>query len=1401
MGGNIERQIQNLPLLSWLANQDAYKNSLDSRGPYILHVDCHTEEASRAAMLSQYIVTEYDYHVKKKLDNYSIVTFYFEFNEFDTRYNSIKAMLITFLCEMMSRHWHDSPTIRLLLRNFHYYRCWSLRDLFKLFTEIRKCPFVNNYTLFLCCWDSCKEDERTWFLTRVLEQHSRSELDYRIVITTSGPDEFLKNSIDHSQVLDLGQCPEPLHGYAEDEKDNASGFKPLLEDILQRRPGLRGLRLAILRLMDECSQKAHLGYIILEWLGSFGRGNPISDIARTLERLRPVTPNSILAVIIANLRPEKRQLAQTIYRWIKYGVEPLTVGALSNAITASTTSDYVSLFDIDHDYLVEDLERMFCGIIKIEGHEVKFSHDSFYLSTLAGFEGHNREEPAFVHGELARACLRYLLCDEAQQRYSKFSVENYGGDVDKCLLLPPRDDLLAYAVRLWATHYRLSDHHRPLELALRFLKTKGARTKWAEAHYLLSNPFTRCQRSFISILPLTAALGLEDIISEQIEEEQHSQYFQQDCWLAVAEAARNGYINIVRKLLGHVQMEESGLQDAIFWATHSGNEEIMTELLGKVALLERFSFPKTVLLRAAAAGLHNLVSSIIQTDYDLSEINLDIRKETALHTAVYWGHEKIVELLLDSSMDPNREDGEGTTAFRLSVMMGNAKIIQLFLNKWKMTHDKGQLGPSILNTAISTGEYTALECLLLAGADCNAGAFDADGELRYPIIHAAACGKTRCLQILLHNGADPCTESKEGSPLYILCGESQAIDGYRALLEKGADPNQCYADKEMLLKRALRTNDKRLIGVLIEKGARFDMQDTFEKGNDVTPIAFAAYKCSTEVLEYILDTGADVNYEPEGAFATLYVAVQPRHDIKRIELLLDRGANVNWAKKADGLTPLHLALRLPKLAAFFLEHGADINAMSRFGTVFMQAAKWGCVDTLKILLSHKSQPADLNATIVEDKDSEDYAKTALDLALQHKQYECANLLLEAGAQLNAKFEDAKLIVQSCKDENSEEIIKVMRHYLQHGIQADHMDEEKNTILHGIEKFTTTPLIQLLIGYGCPFDITNNDGLTPLAMAVKCGNIAATTYLISIGAKTNVFGQNCSSLLHLAMKDNSYTGDEAFEMMKLLIGAGVDPHIPSQEPDCESLLHITINKFYGRALIKIQRFLIESVCMDVNARSGFGDYPIIIAADFDEWNLIDYFRRRGADVNVADLQGRRVIHYAAAWIEQPRLIRVLAKAGADIQAADNFGRTPLHFIAASTHANKTLIKGFTKNLDINIKDIDGWTPLMWACRAGGGSKDIIKKFVNDYNADIWARSTDGEWSPFKLACLSGVDTDILEILQPTEGERNRIGEDKTIQHWDAVPHYDPWKISESKWFCNSCFMVCYVNLFSTRLCSD
>ncbi|EHK25623.1 ankyrin repeat protein [Trichoderma virens Gv29-8] len=1373
---------QKLPVLKWIADQVTYKNFNESHGPQVLHIECTAGDRPHASTLSQYFYSMQELSSWETSEFGNKTCFYFEFDNFDVRYNTIQSMLITFINEIAWRFWHnpkDAPTIRRVFENLSYHHNWSLADLFMLFTEVRKCPSVRGFTLILGCWDNCVQEERKWFLSKVLEQHRRSDLDYRLVVTTSGSEEFLKENIPKSQVLSLNNCPVSIQGYALDDKYPPSGLRPLLEDLFQERPALKNIGETLEKVIDECQGTPYLGYIILKWVARFGRKGLASDIATAVEQLRPITPDHILATIIEKLSPKKQKLARVIYRWVKYAMEPLTIEALGHAVASSMPLDFPLLVDVDCEGLLEKLDKLFCGIIILDGREIKFSHESFY--SCSAFSELGCDNKASGHGELAKACLNYLLREEVlHNQYSKFSTENHGGGLDKDLLFLPRDDLLDYAVRTWATHYQLSDQYRPVDLALQFLQNKQARDKWTEAHYLLSNPFTRIHRSYISPLPLMAALGLEDIVSRQIEEDKDSKWFQEDCWLSITEAGRAGHTAVLRKLLNLVQAQERWLQDAIYWSTFSGNENVMAVLLEKVNSLNSFSFPSSILPLASAAGLEDLVSAILkQSDHNLAEPNPKIGNQTVLHGAIYWGRKIITRLLLDSGAEMNVQDDEGESPLQLSIKMGDPEIVQLILERQENISDDSKRGLSLINATITAGEFAALRCILLAGADCNTGESEASSdELRYPIIHAATYKRIGCLRLLLENGADACIESEEGSLLYILSAIPQAIDICHTLLQKGALPHQCYLNKEMLLNRALRANNRRLIELLIEKGAQLDTTDTYRRAGRMTPLSFATTNCSFETLKFLLDKGADPNYVPDGGESTLFVAVFRRCDSAKIELLLKRGADIHW-KRWDGWTPLHAAYDTPDILLLLLEHGSDVNAKAEEGTILMMASRWNCPETVRLLVSRKIPSVDLNAKLDWDKDDSDYGKTALDLAIQNGHCECANILLEAGVKIDVNSVAIKHIMGAVTDKNSEEeALKLINHCLQRGMKLDGTDEMDKTALHYITRSTPTSLIRFLIDWGCQPHAVDSDGLTPLAIAVRNNNIEVVKHLLNRGVRADVGAPGSGDILHQALREKHRDPGDIITMLKALIDAGASPLQRSPNSE-ESLLDIVMRDFEGSSLRKIYPFLVRKMGSGINMKGGQGVYPIIMAAKRREWELVESLIRHKADCSVADSLGRRPVHFIAAMYSDEDLVRLISKSGTDMQAPDSFGRTPLHLVAGFgyRYTLRALVSTLPKEFDVNVKDADGWTPLMWACKLDASNWGVVEDLVEMYNADISVTSTDGQWSPLKLACFSDMEPETQELLKPLGGSGE--GNSRDLDTYSGIM-FEGWR-------CDSCFL--------------
>ncbi|KAJ4191030.1 hypothetical protein NW755_005241 [Fusarium falciforme] len=1418
-----------LPFLNWLSSQEAYKTFDDMMGPCALYLEGIAGDPKRTAMLTQHIYAKYEYeYLEYWGKNYGGSAFYFEFNKHDNRYNNIRSMLVSLINDMAWHNWRknpDGPVIRALLENLAYHHRWPLPELFQLFTLIRQCPSVSTWAIFLSCFDECVEEERTWFLTRVMEQFGRSEWNYRIVITTSGPNSSIKKLIPESQVLSMQGCPTGPKGYAADER----GFEQpelelVLENLLKKRPVLRQLEIQLKDIMNECSNAPHLGHRIVDWLSQHKRGAAIESISADISRLRPVTPENVVRVFIESHSLEKQAMANETCLWVKYAMQPLTIEALGHAIVGTTLLPGDTLRDLDHEQLAQDLSRILCGVIVIENREVKFSHPSFYSAPLPLGDESEDEEPKASHCHLAHACLKYLSTYEVQKNCSRFRVENHDASFLSCPLIVPRDDLLYYAVQFWPVHYRLgnnpqrSESSSLTELAYSYFDNIRTRRDWCEAYYLLSNPFTRIQRSYLTPLPVAAALGWKDLLSILIPQNKGSKWFQQDFWLAITEAARNGHADVVGRLLNEVQeVEESALRDAIFWAASPGSEKTMIQLLHKVESPQSFPWPENILFRGASAGLESLVSILCGSGYDLNEWN-DQSRYTALQAAIFWGHYDVAKILVTSGADLTVRDTEGRTPLLMAARLGQPEMVQLLLDHGADINDKDNDSYSVVHTAVNAGDYQVLDLLLKAGADVHSG--DPAVDLPPPITLAASSNSSYCIRVLLEHGADARTPSSNGSPLYTCCDTVQMIEACRLLLEHGAGPNESSEERVMLLVRALGSQSKEMINLLIEHGAKLDSFDPCESLELRTPLSNAVGECSVDMIEFLIDKGASVNYAPEGTQSPLFAAAYQGSDIEKAKFLLSKGADINWTWTNDW-TVLHASYDAPEFVSLILEYGADINAVSDdYGTALMRAARWGDINNIRAIIAHESPKADLNLEVNPGGVGRSFS--ALFYAVKNHNFDCARLLLEAGAEL-AECRDPKQVLWGISsplpEEKIPELLSFMKLCLQKGTDANYADENKNTALHWLKQYTPVQVVKLLVDSGAPVNSLNGQGLTPLAVATQEGNVAVMKYLITRGARADIYIPHLGSLLHIACHQEENVDDKVYlEMVQILADAGADPNAPGPLPAGEPLLYTTISeKSYLTHHRSVFRYLVSDLRVDVNKATNSGETPIIAVARHGNLKKLRYLIRHGGNINAADNEGRRVIHYFAASAEPYigyKKIRYFAKAGADLYTPDKYGRTPLHLAVGGrdpVQCAMIILKATTQSFDVNVKDMDGWTPLMYACRSEMADTDMLNMLVKEYGADVWSLSYDGQWSARKLVNLVDLsDYDCpLELLEPPEDKRERIGPDGVKQIWDPafhtttpenfinarcesclLPSSGQWHrcrdCTEAIWFCFKCF---------------
>ena len=197
-------------------------------------------------------------------------------------------------------------------------------------------------------------------------------------------------------------------------------------------------------------------------------------------------------------------------------------------------------------------------------------------------------------------------------------------------------------------------------------------------------------------------------------------------------------------------------------------------------------------------------------------------------------------------------------------------------------------------------------------------------------------------------------------------------------------------------------------------------------------------------------------------------------------------------------------------------------------------------------------------------------------------------------------------------------------------------------------------VKLLLDSGADKDGVNEDGETPLYVAIKHGHNTGVKLLLEAGADINKANYENWVPLDIAV----FEGNSAY--VKLLLDAGADKD---------------------------------------RARNNFGDTPLSTAISYGYDRIVKLLLDSGANIFRQNHYGMTPLHIAAELYPRRIIcVKLLLEAGADINKANNFGKTPLH-AAARTNNNTCVELLIERGADINKTNNDGWTPLMIAVQYG------------------------------------------------------------------------------------------------------
>ncbi len=192
---------------------------------------------------------------------------------------------------------------------------------------------------------------------------------------------------------------------------------------------------------------------------------------------------------------------------------------------------------------------------------------------------------------------------------------------------------------------------------------------------------------------------------------------------------------------------------------------------------------------------------------------------------------------------------------------------------------------------------------------------------------------------------------------------------------------------EVSIHQAAMEGDLATVKRLLEQNpALLEARDDAE---NVTPLAYAAGFGRMDVLEFLVARGANVNARDPRGLSALHLTVYTGQ-LEALRFLLDKGTDVR-ARGPSGMGPLHWAARArAEIVTLLLGRGADVGGRDDYGnTALVLAIREGAEANVRLLVE---AGADLNARNPLTGDG------PLDVALQEGRTEIAHYLRSRGAK-------------------------------------------------------------------------------------------------------------------------------------------------------------------------------------------------------------------------------------------------------------------------------------------------------------------------------------------------------------------------------------------------------------------
>ncbi|XP_057306768.1 poly [ADP-ribose] polymerase tankyrase-2-like [Hydractinia symbiolongicarpus] len=582
------------------------------------------------------------------------------------------------------------------------------------------------------------------------------------------------------------------------------------------------------------------------------------------------------------------------------------------------------------------------------------------------------------------------------------------------------------------------------------------------------------------------------------------------------------------------------------------------------------------------------------------------------------------------------------------------------------------------------------------------------------------------------------------------------------LMEGGPHANE--SGRELF--EACRTGDVSRVRFLIQNNWDVNMRDT--AGRKSTPLHFAAGFGRKDIVEFLLDAGADVHARDDGGLIPLHNACSFGHVEVTLSLLrhqADVNARDNW-----NFTPLHEAGIKGKVEVCIalLQHGADATIRNTDGKTaqdlaeptaklvlsgdykkeeLLESARSGCEEKMQSLIT----PLNVNCHAGDGRKS-----TPLHLAAGYNRTGIVEILLKHGADVHAKDKGGLVPLHNACSYGHYEVTELL---VKHGASVNAMDLWQFTPLHEAASKIRVEVCTLLLSHGADPTIVNCHSKNAIDVAatqelkskllyeyrgytyleaVKSGDVSKLKRIIAPDLINFIHPLTQNSALHLCAASSSPKRERVAECL-IKKGCNLDSY------NNEKLTPMHVSAINGST--EVMELLIKAGA-ELNALDEMKLSPLHRAAQAGHIQICHLLLMNGADASRRSASGCTPAQLGTESVQK------VFQASQETSMKD----TDLKLLEASKTGDFHMIQNLCTPQTVNCRDMAGRlsTPLHFA--SGYNRMDIVEHLLRN-GADVHAKDKGG-LVPLHNACSYG-HYEVAEIL---------------VRHGANVNAADYWKFT-------------------------